>query len=65
MNLTLHHRNVKMDLVFANIIAHKIYALEETLEVRDAIVTLELDHGRSALLRIRVELETDNSRIVA
>ena len=65
MNLTLHHRTVKMNLVFASLIAQKLYELEDKLGIINATVTLELDEAPGSKLRIRVELETSASHIVA
>lgn len=65
MNLTLHHRNVRMNLVFASLIAQKLYELEDKLGIIKATVTLELGEACGSKLRIRVELETSASHIVA
>ena len=65
MNLNIHHRNVKMNLVFASVIAQKLYQLEDILGVTDASVTLERDDASPSELRILVELEAGGARLRA
>ena len=65
MNLNIHHRNVKMNLVFASVIAQKLYQLEDILGVTSASVTLERDDGSPPTLRILVELDARGTRLVA
>ena len=65
MNLNLHHRNVKMNLVFASLIAQKLYQLEDALGITDASVTLERDEASPSELRILVELKAGDARLVA
>lgn len=65
MNLTLHHRNVRMNLVFACLIARQLYELENKLGVPNATVTLEIDEAPGSKLRILVELETTDSQKIS
>ena len=64
MNLTIHHRNVRMNLVFASLIAEKLYQLESKLAMTSATVTLEKDERLNGEMRILVELETAGSRLL-
>ena len=64
MNLTIHHRNVRMNLVFASLIAEKLYQLESKLAVTSATVTLEKDKRLNGEMRILVEIETAGSRLL-
>ena len=64
MNLTIHHRNVRMNLVFASLIAEKLYQLESKLAMTSATVTLEKDERLNGEMRILVEIETAGSRLL-
>ena len=65
MKLKICHRNVKMNLVFASLIAQKLYQLEATLGVAKASVTVERDPASCPEMRIFVQLDTNGSRISA
>lgn len=65
MNLTLHHRNVSMNLIIASVIARKLYELEKTLGVTDATVTLELTHEHGFSILVRAKSEVSDSCIEA
>jgi len=52
-------------MVFASLIAERVYHLAKMLPVTDATVTLEADEGLSGETRILVELKAGGSRLVA
>jgi len=63
MNLTIQHRNVKMNLVFASLIAEKLYQLETQLALTSATVLLEVENGLNGKLRIIVQLKSGGERL--
>jgi ribosome-associated translation inhibitor RaiA len=65
MNLTLHHRDVGMNLVIASVIARKLYKLEKTLGVTDATVTLQMTHEGWFSIGVRADLGANGSSLEA
>lgn len=65
MNLTIHHRNVSLNIVIASVIARKLYELEKTLGITDATVTLKSDQDGSLSILVRAEMEPSGFRIKA
>jgi len=64
MELNIHHGDVKIDLVFASLIAQSFYRLEERYGIQSASVTLRHDSAQGTRLAIIAEFLTTQGRIV-